>query len=179
MESIDGPRAAEQAAEVPPSFDRIFRDEAAYVGRTLRYLGVREAHLEDACQEAFVVVHRQLGQLRGGSERAWIRRICVRIAGNYRRSLRRRPEDAMGDPPEVAVPPTQHGDAERRQARERLLAALDVLPEEQRVVFVLFEIEQLAMAEIAEAVGCPLQTAYARLYAARSKVQTAMKGTDP
>jgi RNA polymerase sigma-70 factor (ECF subfamily) len=179
MASIEGPQAAGQAADAPPSFERIFRDEAAYAGRTLRYLGVREAHLEDVCQEAFVVIHRQLGQLRGGSVRAWVRQICVRVASNYRRSLRRRPEDAMAEPPEVAVAATQHGEAERRQARERLLAALDGLPEEQREVFVLYEIEQLAMAEIAETVGCPLQTAYARLYAARTKVQTAMKGTDP
>jgi RNA polymerase sigma-70 factor (ECF subfamily) len=179
MPSIQGPPAVGQTADVPPTFDQIFRDEAAYVGRTLRYLGVREAHLEDACQEAFVVVHRQLGQLHGGSARAWVRQICVRVASNHRRSLRRRPEDAVAEPPEVAVPATQHGEAEGRQARERLLGALDALSQEQRDVFVLYEIEQLTMLEIAEATGCPLQTAYSRLHAARARVQTAMKGMDP
>jgi RNA polymerase sigma-70 factor, ECF subfamily len=179
LTSVEGPPAAGQTAGVPPTFEQIFHDEAAYVGRTLRYLGVREVHLEDACQEAFVVVHRQRGQLRGGSVRAWVRQICVLVASNHRRSLRRRPEDAVAEPPEVAVPATQHGEAERQQARQRLFSALDALPEEQRNVFVLYEIEQLTMPEIAGAIGCALQTAYSRLYAARTKVQTAMKGTDP
>ena len=84
----------------------------------------------------------------------------------------------MAEPPEVAVPATQHGEAERRQARQRLLGALDTLSEEQRHVFVLYEIEQLTMPEIAAVIGCALQTAYSRLYAARAKVETAMKGTD-
>jgi RNA polymerase sigma-70 factor (ECF subfamily) len=81
----------------------------------------------------------------------------------------------VAEPPDVAVAATQHGDAERGEARRRLLAALDTLTDEQRQVFVLYEIEQLTMQEIAAAVGCALQTAYSRLYAARAKVQTAMK----
>jgi len=40
-------------------------------------------------------------------------------------------------------------------------------------VFVLFELEEVAMAEVAEIVGCPLQTAYSRLHAARAEVATA------
>jgi RNA polymerase sigma-70 factor (ECF subfamily) len=179
MPSAGAAGAVGQTREVPPTFDQIFREEAAYVGRTLRYLGVGEAQVEDTCQEVFVVVHRQIGKLRGGSARAWVRQICVRVASNHRRSLRRRPEDAMAEPPDVAVPATQHGEAEQRQARRRLFSALDALSEEQRDVFVLYEIEQLTMPEIAEAVGCALQTAYSRLYAARTKVQAAMKGMDP
>jgi RNA polymerase sigma-70 factor (ECF subfamily) len=177
--TVGGASAAVQAAEMPPTFEQLFHDEAAYVGRTLRYLGVGEGHLEDACQEVFVVIHRQLGQLRKGSARAWVRQICVRVASNHRRSLRRRPEDLVAEPPEVAVAATQHGEAERLDARRRLLGALDALPEDQRAVFVLYEIDELTMPEIAEATGCALQTAYSRLYAARTKVQAAMKGVDP
>ncbi len=179
MTNVEGTSTARHLAEVPPTFEQLFHDEAAYVGRTLRYLGVREADLEDACQETFVTIHRQLGQLRAASARAWVRQICVRVAGHHRRSLRRRPEDAVAEPPEVAVPATQHGEAERQQARQRLLRALDALSDEQRNVFVLYEIEQLTMPEIAEATGCPLQTAYSRLYAARARVQRAMKGMGP
>lgn len=178
LKAVEGRSLVGRNVDAPPTFEQIFHDEAAYVGRTLRYLGVREPHLEDVCQETFVVVHRQLGQLRGGSVRAWVRAICVRVASNHRRSLRRRPEDAVGEPPEVAVPASQHGEAERQEARRRLLRALDALTDEQRDVFVLYEIEELTMAEIAEAIGCPLKTAYARLYAARTRVQTAMQERD-
>ena len=61
----------------------------------------------------------------------------------------------------------------RRRALTALHAALDRLDEDKRAVFVLFEIEQLSMREVADAVGCPVQTAYARLYAARALVTQA------
>jgi len=158
-----------------PEFERVFSEEAAYVGRTLRYLGVHEAHVEDVAQEVFLVVHRRLSELTGGSIRAWVRQICVHSASNYRRSKKRRPEDAAAEP-DSAIPASQHDDAENAQVRRRLLAALSALPDDQRDVFVLFEIEGLTMSETAEATGCPLQTAYARLYSARSKLQEALKG---
>jgi RNA polymerase sigma-70 factor (ECF subfamily) len=55
---------------------------------------------------------------------------------------------------------------------DRALAELD---EDKRAVFVLYEIEQLTMAEVAEAIGCPLQTAYSRLHAARRQVTERMR----
>ncbi len=48
--------------------------------------------------------------------------------------------------------------------------ALDQLDDDKRAVFVLFELEQMPMVDVAEAAGCPLQTAYSRLYAARKIV---------
>jgi len=175
--TLDRPGVSPAVAAVPLvfEFDVIFREEAAYVGRTLRYLGVRESHLEDACQEAFLVIHRRLADYRGGSLRAWVRQICVHVAHNHRRSLHRHPEDPSAHPPEVVSPPEQHGALERRRLRQRLLAVLDELPDEQRATFVLFEIEHLTMAETAEALGCPLQTAYSRLHAARERIQTAIR----
>jgi RNA polymerase sigma-70 factor (ECF subfamily) len=160
----------------PLAFDAVFRAEAPHVGRTLRYLGVSEASLDDACQEVFLVVHRRLAEFSHGSLRAWIRQICVFVAQNQRRALRRRREDATDDTPDVAAPPTQHGEVERRELRDRLLVLLDALPEEQRTVFVLYEVEQLGMAEVAEAVSCPLQTAYSRLHAARAKMKAGIEG---
>jgi RNA polymerase sigma-70 factor, ECF subfamily len=157
------------------SFDAIFREEAAYVGRTLRYLGVREPNLEDACQEAFLVVHRRLSDFRGGSVRGWLRQICIHTAQNHRRSLGRRREELSAEGPVLSAGPEQHADLERRRLRERLLSVLDSLPDEHRETFVLFEVERLTMAETAAAIGCPLQTAYSRLHAARAKIQAAVE----
>jgi RNA polymerase sigma-70 factor, ECF subfamily len=157
-----------------PTFEEIFRAEAAYVGRTLRFLGVKDMHVEDACQEVFVVVYRRLSSFDGGSLRAWVRQICVGVAQNHRRGLRRRPEEITAEPPAAAAEAEQEGAVERRRLRERLRAILDGLPEEQREAFVLYEIEELTMAEVAAALECPLQTAYSRLHAARSKIQAAV-----
>jgi RNA polymerase sigma-70 factor, ECF subfamily len=42
------------------------------------------------------------------------------------------------------------------------------------VVFVLYELEELPMAEVAAGIGCPVQTAYSRLHAARKQVEAAV-----
>jgi RNA polymerase sigma-70 factor (ECF subfamily) len=161
----------------PPAFDEVFRAHAQYVGRTLRYLGVGEAHLEDACQEVFVVVHRRLKDYReGGSLRAWVRQICLLVARNRRRTMRRRREEPQEELPEAVAPATQQRDLELRDLRKRLLQALEELPAEQRDVFVLYEIEQLTMAEVAQALSCPLQTAYSRLHAARARMRAKVEG---
>jgi RNA polymerase sigma-70 factor (ECF subfamily) len=160
------------------NFQRLFAEHAPYVGRTLRYLGVAEADLEDGCQEVFIVVHRRLGELvHVDGARAWIRKICVHVSQNIKRTARRRREHTS-DVPVIAAAATQHAHAERNQTRERLLAILDQLSEDQREVFVLYELEQLTMADVASAAGCPLQTAYSRLHAARTHVEQAMKQSE-
>jgi RNA polymerase sigma-70 factor (ECF subfamily) len=163
-------------------FEQFFNEHVRYVGRALRYLGVKESDLEDACQEVFIVVHRRRGELAPQGDdvepraRAWIRQICVNVASNARRTVRRRREDALESGDEAAHAATQESHVEREQMRGRLLALLETLREEQRTVFVLYEIEQLAMQEIASIVGCPVQTAYARLHAARARVAEGLQG---
>lgn len=166
----DGP-----ALERPP-FDQVFAEHARYAGRTLRFLGVAEADLEDACQEVFIVVHRRLPEFDfRTSMHGWVRRICVNVAHNQRRTRRRRREEVIHPPLDVAGPATQHDRAERNQMRERLLTLLQALDEPQRAVFVLYEIERMPMAEIAVAVSCPVQTAYSRLHAARARMEEAVR----
>ncbi len=151
---------------------------ASYVGRSLRYLGVPEADLEDAAQEVFVVVHRRLGSFEGRSSlRTWLYGVCVRVASARRRRASVRYESVVPAPPEVATAPAQERHVERGEARDRLLAVLDRLDEDKRAVFVLYEIERQPMQEIATALGCPLQTAYYRLHAARKAVVEAFGGT--
>ena len=162
-----------QPSHAPIDFSALFREEAPFVGRTLRYLGVAEAQVPDACQEVFLVVHQKLATFVGGPIRAWIRQICVHVAQNQRRSIRRRREDTVDEPPEGVAEACQQETVEQRQLRDRLLALLDQLPAQQRAVFVLFELEELTMAETAIAVGCPLQTAYSRLHSARAGIRSA------
>ena len=76
--------------------------------------------------------------------------------------------------PELASDATQEAAAARRQALAELDRMLAALTKEKRLVFVLFELEELPMAEVARIVGCPPQTAYYRLYAARREIQAAV-----
>jgi RNA polymerase sigma-70 factor (ECF subfamily) len=166
----------ELAHEVAPrvSIDRasVFAHNVQFVARTLRHFGVPDADLEDVCQEVFLVVYRRLVEFEGRAAlRTWIYEICWRTAQAHRRRLGRdaqRNEPLAGEP---HVDPQQPAELERVRMRERLRALLDELDDDKRAVFVLYEIEELSLREVAEIVGSPLQTVYSRLKAARAVVR--------
>ena len=155
-----------------PPLHELFREHAQFVFRVLRRLGVTEAEVEDVCQEVFMVVHRGLPQFAGRSTlRTWIYAIALRRASNHRNRAFRRYERATATPPDLgsAADPAQA--LEQSRTRAVLDELLGGLAEDKRQVFVLYELEELSMREVAEIVGCPLQTAYGRLYAARRELQ--------
>jgi RNA polymerase sigma-70 factor (ECF subfamily) len=154
-------------------FRQLFEEHAVAVGRTLRYLGVAEADLMDAAQEVFLVVNRRHGEFEGRSMLStWIHEICVRVALSIRRRQRRRHEEVVPEPPDTGIDADQDARIEQREQRQMLTTLLDCLDETQREIIVLHEIERLPMREIAEIVGCPLQTAYSRRNAALEKMRS-------
>lgn len=168
--------AAQKAPVKAADFAQIFTDLAPFAWRVLRRLGVAEADVEDVCQEVFLVVHRRLDDFEGrGSLRAWVFGICLRAASEYRRRPHRRREEATDSPPETSIPAPQDEELDRRRALALLDAALDELDDDKRAVFILYEIEHAPMQDVAQALGCPLQTAYSRLHAARRKVEETMR----
>lgn len=170
--------AAPATTRATPAFADVYRDHAPFVWRVLRRLGVAPAEVEDACQEVFLVVHRKLaGFEHRSSLRTWLYGIAVHCASDLRRRVRRSPAApaTVVAPVEPAVDPAQPGSVAQRQARAVLDEILDQLDHDKRAVFVLYELEELTMAEVAGAVGCPLQTAYSRLHAARAAVEAAVK----
>ena len=110
--------------------------------------------------------------------RTWLYGIALRCASDYRRRAHvvREVSGAL-EAYEPTVGADQPQVVAHRQARALLDRIIDELDDDKRAVFVLFELEELTMAEVAEVVGCPLQTAYSRLYAARSAVEAAMVRT--
>jgi RNA polymerase sigma-70 factor (ECF subfamily) len=169
------PPAAQQV------FRQIFEEHAASVYRTLRYLGVAEADLMDASQEVFLVVNRRHGEFEGrASLSTWIHEICIRVAFSTRRRWRRRAEDLVPEPPETRVEADQDTRMEQRDRRGLLTDLLESLDDGQREIVVLYEIERLPMREVAEIVGCPLQTAYSRRNAALEKMRDRLsRGRNP
>lgn len=161
-------------------FREIFDTYGPFVTATLRRLEVPSADRHDLRQEIFVVVHRKLQEYDGrASIRSWIYGICVRMASTYRRSARVRreetheqPELALASPAETTY---QDRDLDARRAYAHAEVLLSRLDDEKRRVFVLYEIEGLSMNQVAEAVGCPLQTAYSRLHAARKAMKVLLQ----
>jgi RNA polymerase sigma-70 factor, ECF subfamily len=161
------------AAELSGVFRQIFEANARFVWRSLLGLGVAESDVADASQQAFLVLHQKLAQLESGcSVRTFVYGICLRVASDYRGRAHVRRERPCSVVPELVVEPDQEVAVQRGQALRRLRIALDTLEPAKREVFVLYEIEELTMKEIAAVVGCPLQTAYSRLHAARSEIMS-------
>jgi RNA polymerase sigma-70 factor (ECF subfamily) len=150
----------------------VFREHAPFAWRVLRRLGVAEADVNDVCQDVFMVVHRKLPDFEGRSSvRTWVYGICVRVAADHRKAAKRLREVPGEDAAEAAIEPGQERAVHLREATAMLDRILDGVDDEKRAVFVLYEIEELGMQEVATALGCPLQTAYSRLHAARREVE--------
>jgi RNA polymerase sigma-70 factor, ECF subfamily len=139
-----------------------------FVWRSLRRLGVCEADLPDAAQQVYLVVARKLSEVRCGSERGFLFQTALRVAADMRRSRRRRREceDAPLAEIEDSAPRPDHY-AEERRRRAQLDRVLDAMPLELRAVFVLSEIEELPMVEIALLLDIPAGTVASRLRRAR------------
>jgi RNA polymerase sigma-70 factor (ECF subfamily) len=158
----------EGEAQAAPTFAALFSEHAPFVLRVMRHLGVAQADLNDQSQEVFVAVFQGLAGFQGrSSPRTWIYGICVRVASNYRRRAYVRRERAVSEPPEVIAPPAQHAALEQAHGSAQLERLLECLDQDKRQVFVLYELEELPMKDVAAACDCPLQTAYSRLRAAR------------
>jgi len=155
------------------SFRTIYEHNAAFVWRILRRLGVKPADVEDVCQEVFLIVHRKLPEFQHRSAvQTWLYGIALRCASGYRRRAAVARE-VLGHVDDSVVGAVQVDSIENRQARALLDRILDDLDEDKRAVFVLYELEEIGMAEVAAIIGCPLQTAYSRLHAARAAVENA------
>jgi RNA polymerase sigma-70 factor (ECF subfamily) len=169
--ATDGRRTPAAASDGATTFRKAFDDHARFVWRSLLGLGVAEADVPDASQQVFVVLHDRLADLLpGASLRTFVYGICLRVASDFRRRAHRRHERLVAEPPERTVGVSPEGQAADREALGALQAALDRLPAAQREVFVLYEIEELPMDQIAEALACPLPTAYSRLRLARRAI---------
>jgi RNA polymerase sigma-70 factor (ECF subfamily) len=156
-----------------PSFDSLYEKHFPFVWRSTRRLGVAESATDDVVQEIFLIVHRRLSSFEGRSSiRTWIYGIAVRVVRDHRRSLRRKPSE----PADVDVFACERGtedDVERAQAVRVLYMLLDRLDDEKREVFVLAELEQMSVPEIAEILGANTNTVYSRLRAARKDFEQA------
>ena len=173
-------RTKQRVVQSTPSLAEIFGTYADFVWQKLLRFGVPDCDVDDVTQEVFVVVQRKLPTFEGRSSlRTWLYGICLRQAADYRRKARHRREELMDTVPDslfptASEPPPQYLENERADIRRELLRALDKLSEEQRQVFILYEIEELPMSEVAQIVGCELFTAYSRLQAARATLKRRM-----
>jgi RNA polymerase sigma-70 factor, ECF subfamily len=166
------------ASEAPQSiaFDRLYETYFPFVWRMLRRLGVQETNLCDAAQDVFVVVSRRQSDLRShAATRSFIYGTIVRVAHEHRRTQKRVAPVSLDtqELPDMARR-SAHQDLELAQDVQLLDALLSELDEDRRQVFVLVELEQLTVPEIAALTGWNSNTIYSRLRAARAAFEGAL-----
>jgi RNA polymerase sigma-70 factor (ECF subfamily) len=154
-----------------PSPAELFERHVTFVWRVVAAHGVREADVPDVTQDVFVAAFRRLEDWdpARASATSWLYAIAVRVAANHRRKAHVRRE-APGDGPAEELVTDPGADIDRQRLLSELETALAAMDAPKRDVFVLFEIAELTMHEVALTVGCPLKTAYKRLYAARREI---------
>jgi RNA polymerase sigma-70 factor, ECF subfamily len=158
-------------------FRAIYDEHFEFVWRSLRRLGVRDADAMDLVQKVFLAVHVGGSEFEGRSKiRTWLFGICRRVASDYRRSSPIRREVVT----DAAAMDLQggHQDAPGAESRQRAGVAeaiLNRMPEPQRVVFVLFELEELSGEDIAELLNLSVGTVRSRLRLARERFRREVK----
>ena len=170
------------AAQMPteaPDFRAIYDAHFDFVWRSLRRLGVREPDVLDLAQKVFLTAHFKLAEFEGRSlVSTWLFGICQRVASDYRRSALIRREVST-DNAELDAVANWHEDAsDKSDVRRRAQAAeaiLNKLPEPQRVVFVLFELEEMSGQDIATLLGISVGTVRSRLRLARDTFRREVK----
>ena len=175
--------AAAAAAPPPPAsgpaparIRALVTEHFGFVWRSLVRLGVPRADAEDAVQQVFIVASQKVADIEPGRERAFLFGTALRIASRARRTAQRRREVLDDEPGDRVDPePTADEQLDRARARAELDAILDGMPIELRAVFVLFELEQVTMAEIATLLDLPPGTVASRLRRAREHFQAAAR----
>ncbi len=169
-------RLADQKMSIDSArLTRVAQEHVDFVWRCLRRFGVPAADADDAAQQVFLVAADKLSDVPVERERAFLFATAARIAANARRSIRRRQSayDSLSQAPEEPSA-SQDELSDQLRARALLDQVMADMPEDLREVFVLFEIEEISIQDIATTLEIPIGTVGSRLRRARQAFQQAV-----
>jgi RNA polymerase sigma-70 factor (ECF subfamily) len=155
----------------PALFEILMRRHNQRVFRAIRSVLRADQESEDAMQQAWLSAYAHLGQFEGASAfSTWVTRIALNEAlGRAGRAPRLTPLEDVPEEEEAMRATTQdpEGRAADRELGRMLEDAVDELPDAQRTVFVLRELEELSTAEAAQVLGVTEDAVKVRLHRAR------------
>ncbi|MDQ3336414.1 MAG: RNA polymerase sigma factor [Myxococcota bacterium] len=132
---------------------------------------------DDLVQATFLEVSRTAASFRGGSTvKTWILGIAANVARHTLRSeQRRRVHQARFLEKQSCAPMLVDDQVERRQLLTYVAEALETLPRDQQLAFILVDLEQLPGAEVARILDIPEGTLWRRLHTARKAMRAAIE----
>ncbi len=149
---------------------RWFHEHFDNLWRLVARLGVPRHSVDDVVQEVFITASRRQLDIQQGQERRFLIGTAVRVSANYRSRACVRRELAQAEWLDHASDlPSAEQLLIQKRAREQLEQVLERLPEPQRSVFVLYELEGFSVAEISELLQLPGGTVASRLGRARAR----------
>jgi RNA polymerase sigma-70 factor, ECF subfamily len=141
-----------------------------FVARVLRNAGTPDAEIDDEVQRTFITAARRLDDVRPGAEKGFLFKIALNLAAHSRRTMARRREVLAEEAPErIDTMATPEALTDQKRMRQLLDGVLDKMDETLRVVFVLYEFEEMNMSEIADVLEIPRGTVASRLRRARAE----------
>jgi RNA polymerase sigma factor (sigma-70 family) len=142
----------------------------------LRMLGNTEA-AEDASQDTFLSAYKAIGKFRGGSFKSWVLRIAANSCHDKQRVSRRYRIVSLDtlletdDLPQANNTESPEDYALRRELGRFLNEGLSHLPEDQRLVVILSDVQGLSYEEVAQVTGASLGTVKSRLNRGRTRLR--------
>ncbi|MBK7078925.1 MAG: RNA polymerase sigma factor [Myxococcales bacterium] len=135
-----------------------------------------DAAAEDVVHDTFLALPDAVAHFRGAST---LRSFVIGVAANRARrhvrsaARRRRATQRLAEVERVrgAQAPAPDAVAQRRQLADRLALALDALAHDQRVAFVLCEVEERSAVEVAQILDVPEGTIRSRVFHARRRLR--------
>jgi len=155
-------------------FDRFADAVYRFAARLLRN---DDLACDDLVQSTFLEISRTAASFRGTSSvKTWILGVAANIARHTMRSeQRRRAHQAGFLEKQQSVPVLVDAQVERRQLLARIAEAIDALPRDQQLAFILCDLEQLPGAEVARILEVPEGTLWRRLHSARKALRAAVE----
>jgi RNA polymerase sigma-70 factor, ECF subfamily len=154
--------------------ERLYREHFEFVWRNARRLGCSDAWVDDAVHETFLVATRRLVDFEGrSSARTWLFSILFRVVQRSQRDHARQRKHIARY--ERERPPLNADREQETQSADYLRHLLLQLPEPQRAIVILSELEGFTSVEIAESLSVPRGTIDSRLRAARLLLKRAIE----
>ena len=171
----------------PTAFGAMMRRYNRRLYRTARAILKDDSLAEDALQEAYLAAYRNLGAFRGDARLStWLTRIVINQALGRLRARRRdnvvglhddmgEPAgEAKGDAMDEAPAASPELGALRAQLRRLLEREIDALPLAFRTAFMLREVEEMPIDEVAASLEIPPATVRTRVFRARAMLRAAL-----
>jgi RNA polymerase sigma-70 factor (ECF subfamily) len=152
-DAVDAALVARLRAGDSAAFRDLVSRHIAIVSGIARRMLKDEAEAEDIAQEAMLRLWRSAAglELGPGGLRPWLRRVTSNLCIDRVRSGHR--TVVTDEVPEVAEPATQVTNLEGQELSARVAAAMQALPERQRLALTLFHHEGLSQVEVGQAMG--------------------------